>query len=62
MRYIKITLIIFSFFPISYGQITGSVSNVATTAASFLDIGIGARSLSMGGAFVAIADLSLIHI
>jgi len=56
MRYIKITLIIFSFFPVSYAQITGSVSNVATTAASFLDIGIGARSLSMGGAFVAIAD------
>ena len=39
-----------------YGQITGSVSNVGTTAASFLDIGIGARSLSMGGAFVALAD------
>ena len=38
------------------GQITGSVSNVGTTAASFLDIGIGARSLSMGGAFVALAD------
>ena len=39
-----------------YCQITGSVSNVGTTAASFLDIGIGARSLSMGGAFVAVAD------
>ena len=39
-----------------YCQITGSVSNVGTTAASFLDIGIGARSLSMGSAFVAVAD------
>ena len=56
MLYIKVAIIIFSLFPVSYGQITGSVSNVATTAASFLDIGIGARSLSMGGAFVAIAD------
>ena len=55
MRYTKIIIIIFS-FSLTYGQITGSVSNVATTAASFLDIGIGARSLSMGGAFVAIAN------
>lgn len=31
-------------------------SNVGTTSASFLDIGIGARSLSMGGAFTSIAD------
>ena len=55
IRYTKIIIILFS-FSFSYSQITGSVSNVATTAASFLDIGIGARSLSMGGAFVAIAD------
>ena len=55
IRYTKIAIVVFS-FSLSYGQITGSVSNVATTAASFLDIGIGARSLSMGGAFVAIAD------
>ena len=31
-------------------------SNVGTTSASFLDMGIGARSLSMGGAFTAVAD------
>ena len=31
-------------------------SNVGTTAASFLEIGIGARSLAMGGAFTAVAD------
>ena len=31
-------------------------SNVGTTAAAFLDIGIGARSLSMGGAFTAVAN------
>ncbi|HIN27221.1 MAG TPA: PorV/PorQ family protein [Candidatus Marinimicrobia bacterium] len=53
---IKRTLIIMACSACLYGQITGSVSNVGTTAASFLDIGIGARSLSMGGAFVAVAD------
>ena len=31
-------------------------TNVATTSASFLEIGAGARSLSMGSAFVALAD------
>lgn len=31
-------------------------SNVGTSAASFLDIGIGARSLAMGSAFTSIAD------
>ncbi len=31
-------------------------SNIGTTGASFLDIGIGARSLSMGGAFTSIAN------
>ena len=34
-RFIKIVIITF-IVPLSYGQITGSVSNVATTAASFL--------------------------
>ena len=33
-----------------------SQTNVATTAASFLEIGSGAKSLSMGGAFVSVAN------
>ncbi len=33
-----------------------NVSKTGTSAASFLRIGVGARALSMGGAFVAIAD------
>ena len=33
-----------------------SVSNVGTTSAAFLNIGVGARALAMGGAFTAIAD------
>lgn len=32
------------------------ITNVGTTAASFLEIGIGSRAVGMGGAFVAIAD------
>ena len=31
-------------------------SNVGTTAASFLEVGVGARATGMGGAFVAVAD------
>lgn len=47
-RHIIRTIILFTFL---YAQ-----SNVGTTAASFLDIGVGARSLSMGGAFTAVAN------
>ena len=39
-----------------------SQTNVATTAASFLEIGSGAKSLSMGGAFVSVAnDVSALY-
>jgi hypothetical protein len=33
-----------------------AVSKVGTTAATFLEIGIGPRAIGMGGAFVAVAD------
>lgn len=39
-----------------YGQYDRNVTNVATTAAPFLQIGVGARAIAMGGAFVATAD------
>jgi opacity protein-like surface antigen len=39
-----------------FGQYTGDVSNVGTTAAPFLQIGVGARAIGMGGAFVATAN------
>ena len=39
-----------------FGQSLESVSKVATTAASFLEIGVGSRAIGMGGAFVAVAD------
>ena len=37
-------------------QYNSNVSNVATTAAPFLEIGIGSRAIGMGGAFVATAN------
>lgn len=48
-----------SFYRIGLGIFTTLLfgqSNVGTTAASFLDIGIGARSLGMGSAFTSVAD------
>ena len=38
------------------GQSVTNVSKVGTTSASFLEIGVGARSNAMGGAFVAVSD------
>ena len=44
-----------------YGVISAQ-TNIATTAASFLEIGAGARSLSLGGAFVSLAnDVSALY-
>ena len=40
---------------LTIGLLSGQ-TNVATTSAAFLEIGAGARSLSMGSAFVALAD------
>jgi len=34
----------------------GRISNVGTTAASFLEVGVGSRAIGMGGAFVAVAN------
>jgi hypothetical protein len=48
---------LYSFFCILLAQ-----TNVATTAASFLEIGAGAKSLSMGGAYVSVAnDVSALY-
>ena len=42
---------------LSFGQLyVKRVSKVGTTAAPFLEIGIGARAIGMGGAFVALAN------
>lgn len=38
------------------GVFSNSGTNVGTSAAAFLEIGVGARAQSMGGAFVSLAD------
>jgi len=32
------------------------ITNVGTTAASFLEVGVGSRAIGMGGAFVGVSD------
>jgi len=41
---------------VASAQFVKNVSKVGTTAAPFLEIGIGARAISMGGAFVAVSN------
>ena len=48
-----ITILCFGFV---FSQGDKNVSNVGTTAAPFLQIGVGSRAISMGGAFVATAN------
>lgn len=53
----KVTIVILLLFHSASGQVFKSnVSKKGTTAAPFLSIGQGARALSMGSAFVAVAD------
>jgi hypothetical protein len=49
-------LCLFSFAHSQQTPFTSNVSNVGTTAAAFLNIGVGSRAIAMGGAFTAIAD------
>lgn len=55
-RLLKTTIFTLLMFSFSSAQSGKSVSNVATTSASFLEIGAGSRAISMGGAFVATAN------
>ncbi len=49
-------IIILGCFNSNYGQYSSNVSKVGTTSAAFLEIGVGAKAIGMGSAFVAIAD------
>ena len=53
---IYILFLVFLLSGLILGQYSGKVSNVGTTAATFLEIGVGARAIGMGGAFVATAN------
>ncbi len=57
MRHIFLTIIfgVFVSLPL-WAQFQTEVTNVGTNAASFLEIGVGARAMAMGGAYVAIAN------
>jgi long-subunit fatty acid transport protein len=58
----NLSIALLMFLSAASAQYSGNVSNVATTAASFLEIGVGARAIGMGGAFVATAnDASAIY-
>jgi hypothetical protein len=55
IRYlVKFTLIIFGI--IATSSIAQSVSKTGTTAATFLEIPVGAKAIGMGGAFVSVAN------
>ena len=41
---------------LAQGQFIDNISKVGTTSASFLEIGVGPKAISMGGAFVSVAD------
>ncbi len=49
-------IFILGWFNSNYGQSASDVSKVGTTSAAFLEIGVGARAIGMGSAFVAVAD------
>lgn len=57
MKIIKIISIVFAFTAVVFAQ-----TKVGSTAAPFLNIGVGPRAISMGGAFVATAnDVSALY-
>ena len=57
MKHLYLFLILFLAYPqMGHSQFVRNVSKVGTTAASFLEIEVGARALSMGSAFVGVAD------
>ena len=51
-------IVLMMWIPVSlaWAQLSGSASNVGTTAAPFLEIGVGSRAIGMGGAFVSTAN------
>lgn len=57
MRYCFIALLLCFFCAGSLqAQFESNVSGVGTNAASFLEIGVGARAMAMGGSYVAVAN------
>ena len=64
--YTTVFLLLFFLIPFVYGQnepqFVTDVGNVGTSAATFLEIGVGARAMAMGGAYAAVAnDVSALY-
>jgi hypothetical protein len=55
-RYCAITVLVVLLASTGFPQGTGNVSKTGTTAATFLEISVGAPAVGMGGAFVSIAN------
>ena len=56
MKKIFILLLLFGFAAGGHGQFASNVSKVGIVAAPFLEIGVGARAIGMGSAFVGSAN------
>lgn len=57
IRIILLSLVLVAITPAAVkAQFVSSISKSGTTSAAFLEIGVGARAVAMGGAFVGIAD------
>jgi len=61
--YTTVFILLFFLIPFVYGQksqkeptFVTDVGNVGTSAATFLEIGVGARAMAMGGAYAAVAN------
>ncbi|MBU2493796.1 MAG: PorV/PorQ family protein [Bacteroidetes bacterium] len=56
LKFIKYSLLIIFYFAVQNNLSAQNVSKTGTTAANFLEIGVGANAVGMGGAFVSIAN------
>lgn len=52
----RLILILLVSAGMAQGQFIDNISKIGTTSAPFLEIGVGPRAISMGGAFVSVAD------
>ena len=53
---VKVSILLLVMISSGIVSASGRLTNVGTTAASFLEVGVGSRAIGMGGAFVGIAD------
>ena len=53
-RKIILSVLVLGFLSMAYSQFETEVVGTGTTSASFLEIGVGARAISMGGAYTSI--------